>query len=363
MAVRRFLQVVLNKVTQGSWEQMRDYVREDLENLELLLNQGVKLLDPNDPTESFTTITVDNVIVTPTGGVTVQDENLNKSTFTRNLAEGTRIDIESIPSGIDPYFTIRLLTDPSPLASPDPVVRIGVIGSGATGSGQGLRAFALTAGQVDWDMRSGALSAGPAWILADVTNGERVLAAVLTGGVYQFRPETTVPDVWLGAPSSGKRFAQGHIIALTSTTLTTTDLFERGRTESAGDWKDVPYNAGHFTADGGASWGVDSGDVLVYAFALEGQTMHLQINIANTDVSTASPIQLMVAMPAGYTVTKGFVTPFIYDDAGSGFTTGVATANAGDAVIRFQQLSFVPWSITAGDDTDVYLSATFQVTG
>jgi hypothetical protein len=67
-----------------------------------------------------------------------------------------------------------------------------------------------------------------------------------------------------------------------------------------GDWITPTYAGGNFTAAGGGSWTVDSGDVGQYEFYLKGRELHVAVSL-NTTTVTGTVSTFRVALPNGYT--------------------------------------------------------------
>jgi hypothetical protein len=105
-------------------------------------------------------------------------------------------------------------------------------------------------------------------------------------------------------------------------------------------WVAVSYSAANFTC-GTGTWTVDSGDVLRYAYLLNGKTMTLSVWLTTTTVS-ATTADLRVAIPggkvaAGFSVTAGV--------SGPAFEIGLMFTTAGAAYVsinRNNQVAYAP---------------------
>jgi hypothetical protein len=291
-------------------------------------------------------ITAENVVVD--GPVTVRDELKNPSSFVRNLALGTRIDIQSTPTDQTPYLTIRYRNALNqPLTA---LVRIGNVGGGPNPTGPGLRlAPEASAGRHAWEMLSASVSAGPALLFDNVTNGDRPLLIVWTGGHYEVRRDVSLAEVWLGGPGGfTQRFERGYIES----------VFQHGRAAAMGDWTAVPYNASNFFSVGaGTAWGVEASDVLTHRYALVGQTLHYMVMLQQTSV-TGTPNELIVTLPTGWTVAAYFASMCLLNQ-GAGNTSAVVYSNPGEAILHVSPLSGL-WASTV-NATTVLVNVTCEV--
>ncbi len=75
-----------------------------------------------------------------------------------------------------------------------------------------------------------------------------------------------------------------------------------------GDWIDVPYSAGNFTANGSLVWTVDSGDQLVFKYWLKDKALIINLGIANSTLSGVASNELIVAIPGGFITLGAFNT-------------------------------------------------------
>jgi len=133
-------------------------------------------------------------------------------------------------------------------------------------------------------------------------------------------------------------------------------LFERGRTTALGEWINVSYDSANFTASTG-TWTVDSGDQVIYRYALVGKVMFLMLRIANTDVSTTGAI-LRVKIPGGFTQGTGQDLDYAGNvravDAGGTPVFGIARIAAGDDKVElYTSPGGGTWTATSGDNTTV----------
>jgi hypothetical protein len=151
-------------------------------------------------------------------------------------------------------------------------------------------------------------------------------------------------------------------VAYGPTIVATTAFYERGRSVALGEWTTPTYSAGDFTASAG-SWGVDSGDITTYSYTLIGKTMTVNFVIDGTDVSTAAPTNLRIKIPGGFTANKTVIASAQVSDAGGAFQAGICRVASGGTVIEVYKdnTGSALWTLTAGDNTSVRGSITFEV--
>ena len=114
------------------------------------------------------------------------------------------------------------------------------------------------------------------------------------------------------------------VAALTGSLTVSSTISERGRTTPIGEWINVTYAGGNFTASAG-SWTVASGDQIGYRYRLTGKTMHLQAVLNNTDVTNAGGALLKLAIPGGFSAHGVVVSLILVKDNGT-YKTGQAYA-------------------------------------
>jgi hypothetical protein len=328
-----------------------DATVQELDGLVTKLNSF--LGQEHNPQGGHTNITANSVVVD--GPVTVRDEKLAPASFQRTVALGTQIAITPTPGGTTPWLTVIY----------DKVedVRLGTI-SGGVYSGPGTRLGpALSAGgpaPQPWDVVTtsvGSGSAGPALVFGDPVRHDRPLVLMFDvgGGRYELRPNAAASEVWLGTPfGAANQFARAYL---------SDGVYQRSRSASMGDWQDVPYNAADFTTSSGGVWGVTAGNVLVRRYTLIGRTLHYHVAISNSNVGGAAPTELRVALPAGYTVSAFGVGTTLYQDNGATRTAGGYVSVVGDTFLRLQTIAGLSWTITAANNTTVFVTATCEVIG
>lgn len=294
-------------------------------------------------------VTADSLTLANGGIFTIQDEDGVPTTLSRTRALGTKFDIKGRPDDSNSFLSVRYkFSADTAFAN---LVKLGFVGHVGSAKGPGVELVG-TGPSHEWAMVNFQLSTGPALVFTDVTSIQRVMCLVWAfNDHYEIRPETFGPDVWLGGQPPGQRYERAYINA----------VHEQGRPVALGHWQDVAYNAANFMATGGALWGVEAADVVVHRWTVIGQTMHYNLTILGSTVSGASPVELTVALPSGYTVAAPFFATIFFNSTGTNLM-GYATSTAGNTAIRFGQLTGATWSVGT-NSTNVFVSITFEVTG
>jgi hypothetical protein len=124
----------------------------------------------------------------------------------------------------------------------------------------------------------------------------------------------------------------------------------------------VPYASGNFTASTG-SWTVASGDQILFSYSLKGRLLTVILYLDATTVS-ATPTQLKVAMPGGYTTSHDVqsVGPVAFNNSSSVTTAAffVSGPSTSATLIALQLIGSGVWA-AATDNTFVRLIAQLPV--
>ncbi len=115
-----------------------------------------------------------------------------------------------------------------------------------------------------------------------------------TAGDYFIQPgqdSTVGRNINLGSPIGGV-FDKAYLF----------QVYSQGRSVAEGEWTDVAYAAGNFTASAG-TWTVSSGNQAVYKYTLVGRKMTLAWIINSSSCSNAANMRL--AIPGGFTPVTG----------------------------------------------------------
>lgn len=141
----------------------------------------------------------------------------------------------------------------------------------------------------------------------------------------------------------------------------TTDRW-RASTIDPGSSIDVTHAGGNFTAQAG-NWTVDSGDQVEFNYRQDNAYLTVSFVIQNTDVS-ATPSYLSIAIPGGFTAKNETWGVIDLLDAGATREAGkvVVEASATAILCRREAVGGANFSATAGDNTDVRGTITFEVT-
>ena len=132
--------------------------------------------------------------------------------------------------------------------------------------------------------------------------------------------------------------------ALYSTDVITANgaFYERGRPQAVGDWQDVPYSAANFTASGGASFNVTAGQLALNRYTLIGKTMIWSLFINGASISGATPAELYVKAPGGFTFKPYATLPTGRLHTGGSEFAGTIYTNAAGVTIQANPYQFLP---------------------
>lgn len=107
---------------------------------------------------------------------------------------------------------------------------------------------------------------------------------------------------------------------------------ERGRTTLMGEWANVTYAAGNFTAGGTQTWTVDSGDIATNGYTEVGLTQTYAVVLLTTSVGGVANPELRIAIPNGRTAARTTAGSCVGLDNGSSFN-GFWQATGGNTYI------------------------------
>lgn len=145
----------------------------------------------------------------------------------------------------------------------------------------------------------------------------------------------------------------------TGTIKASAGLFDQGRSTAAGEWTDVAFNSGNFTASGSMTWTVQSADQVTYEYMLIGHTMWVSVYLDSTTIGGTVSNQLFVKIPNSATAAKKVQAMAL------GFDNGVATGtftrvSAGDTRIEIGTQSAGNWTLST-NNTFVRVSMAFEI--
>ena len=117
-----------------------------------------------------------------------------------------------------------------------------------------------------------------------------------------------------------------------------------------GAWITPAYAAGDFTAGGGATWTVDAADVTTYASHLSGSTLTVTFYLLNTSVTVATPANLIIRVPGGFSValsTLG-VTGIDNNNNSANEVLEIDVPGGGTSMNLYHNLNVSNWGLSAG---------------
>lgn len=127
------------------------------------------------------------------------------------------------------------------------------------------------------------------------------------------------------------------------------------------NWINIPYDAANFTGNGTITWTVDAGDQTDFSYKIvDGNLVILNIRVENTDLSGAGNI-LSITLPAAITPKKGLAGPALIIDAGTVNPGGFFSIAAGVAAVTFVRNDFANFTVTAGDNTGVFVIIPYEI--
>ncbi len=124
-------------------------------------------------------------------------------------------------------------------------------------------------------------------------------------------------------------------------------------------WISQTFSAGDYTANGGGTWTLTSGDQGTLAYIIQGKMMTVAVNLVTTSVNAAGNT-LNLAIPGGRIATKAMQWMLAtVIDAGIR-TTGWAEVAVSGTVIQFHRSDVASWS-NATDTTYVQGVGSFEI--
>jgi hypothetical protein len=118
--------------------------------------------------------------------------------------------------------------------------------------------------------------------------------------------------------------------------LYTGAMRERNRSFAMGATQAVSYNGGNFTASGGATWTVESGDQTTFNYSLVGDTMTVRARLTTTSITVATPLTLLIAIPNSMTAQETFSILCSLLDNGT-TRTGFVQVTSGNTTIAISR--------------------------
>lgn len=149
--------------------------------------------------------------------------------------------------------------------------------------------------------------------LAEYFTGTHALFAAheFNGSIYNGGAATTVGATVHISALSPSSATTNYSLLLDTAAQFTGGFYERGRTTLAGEWTNVTFAAGNFTAGGAQTWTVASGDQVTYAYTEIGLTQTLAVVLTTTTVGGTPNPELRIAIPNGRTAARLLSGPCI----------------------------------------------------
>jgi len=142
------------------------------------------------------------------------------------------------------------------------------------------------------------------------TNGQRVTIISVGGGQVDLAHENTGSlasnRLHNFATSANTSLAAGCGVATYQYDGTALQARWKLIEHFQGDFIDVAYSAGNFTAGGSMTWTVDAGDQITYAYYLSGRILTVVTYLDTTSIGGTPALQLFIAIPVGFTASRKF---------------------------------------------------------
>lgn len=299
------------------------------------------------------------------GTVVLQDEGGTQTILSRTQALDTAITMHRSPSPLTAGLVvlIRAVDRSGTITN---LEKLGYVQHGSA-LDPGITLLAQAASVYnDWAIVSGqGASSEPSLIVGDLTTGIDPLAVRYRSGVPAYElmkkvggagPTTELVTLGSGLDSSLQGyFDEAYTKRLSMQTLANSHAF-------AGEWSDVAFSAGNFTAGGAQTWTLTSGDQTSYAYTLIGHTMTLAVALDTTSVGGTPNPELRIAVPLGLTVAgRSIINTFWGIDNGV-VTVGRLVAGVGNAYISVFNQAGANWTASA-NNTAVQGQITFSING
>jgi len=127
-----------------------------------------------------------------------------------------------------------------------------------------------------------------------------------------------------------------------------------------GQWQAVTFSAADFAGTGAMTWTVAVGDVVTFAYTLNGRTMTVSFILEFTSIGGVPDVRLAIAIPGGFLPSRSMHTAAVAYDAG--WVPAVIEASENVAVLYVRRLDSAVWTAVA-DGAHVYGQISFEVQG
>lgn len=132
---------------------------------------------------------------------------------------------------------------------------------------------------------------------------------------------------------------------------------EHGRTANLGDWTATTFAAGDYTANGGSTLTVTSGEVTTNEYTEIGHTLHWNLEVDGATTSVASPTEIDIKIPAGLVAAKTTKFTVVFTGLVAEICYGFTTASSN--VIGIKRIGGGSFGIGV---FNIAFQATFEVT-
>lgn len=108
-------------------------------------------------------------------------------------------------------------------------------------------------------------------------------------------------------------------------------------TASGGDaWITPAFAAGDYTANGALVWTLQSGDVITFAYQINGKTMTVAFVLDTTTLSGTTDFKVFIKIPAAKTAAKKMIAPIWLNTTGTPESGYVQADAAGTNLTLFR---------------------------
>lgn len=152
--------------------------------------------------------------------------------------------------------------------------------------------------------------------------------------------------------ATGTRFKDGYFSG---------SVYDQNRTTPQGNWITVTFAGGNFTALGGGSWTVGSGDQVTFKYMLIGKTIWVAVTL-DTSTVAGTVTSLQVAVPGGFSaLVKTGMSCVIYDNSSTVPGAGLVSISAGTSQITLVKGDGANFTAST-DNTYIRFVFAFEVT-
>jgi hypothetical protein len=190
----------------------------------------------------------------------------------------------------------------------------------------------------------------PAWLLFDWSQGPdaKLFKIVNTAQTLQLNAQNDGQTVTYSS-TQFERSGNARIYG---------NLYEKQRTTPLGHWIDLPQSQSSFMANTG-TWSITGSTIYTYAYTAIGKTLLVALVVNSTSVS-GSPVELRLALPAGFTCASNIVTYPILSEAGVFAAGSAVQGTPGAGYLSIYKANAAAFTTTT-NATNVYFCAPMRV--